>query len=88
MKQIDRLSNELVNTLSKQRDEIIAKAINSIIGDNWCADDLIGRGEFITLNDGSDLFMFDGKPLINFMKPKSEFDGFNFKSIQEYKILY
>ena len=88
---MDLLREKLVLAMVARKDELIRQAINSVIGDDWCIRDLIGRGEFLVLPDKTEIFKFDGVELIHFMPPRTEIDdskvGMVVNSVQEYRFL-
>lgn len=73
----------LANEVVLQQENHIKAAITFAIGDGWLIGDISGRGEMVKYPDGREVFVFDGKPMLEFgpIEFRQERQGQSFKLV-------
>ena len=62
------MNNSCYKSIAKDRDDIIKEAVNKALGTRlWAYEDIKKRGQTISGGHGSEVFLFDGQPLIVFL---------------------
>jgi len=82
----------LSEAITAGKEKLLKEAITHVQGKCWTIDDISGRGEFKIDQDGTEVFYFDGIPLIVFYRMKHTIGtsgiGIDMKTLQQYRLLY
>ena len=82
---------QLATSMIGKVDDLIKEAITKEIGEGWTLEDVKLRGIIGKMPDGSQVFSFDGKPLLQFydIEVEMKYKGFNTYIVgtQQYKQL-
>ena len=85
------LSDQLADNVREYRDRLIKNAITFVLGPGWKDIDIRCRGRFLKYPDGKEIFVFDGKSMIEFHGFDTKIDKGDFTKIEiviKYKELY
>ncbi len=84
-------SIEMANATVAQKEMLIVKSVNGLIGEDWVLADLDGRLVKNIMPDKSEIIKFDGEELLQFfpvkLETKTTETGVTMKATQPYKVL-